>query len=183
MGRGLLAPKAGSPHFAGGGGGAATRSYQTALQSAQQHLGLRGTGSASAAAAAGPPDLPTTRGRERNTGRALREALEQQGTAAADPQTLVQVAMLEALENMAQSRSYKDPDTLEDLLFGTLGKEEEDASKLGSTSRGSTNLTRWHSAVERNPEMFIEAFNLQVVKALGADISGTPWSLQLYATS
>eukprot|EP00971_Amphidinium_carterae_P022412 441984-Amphidinium_carterae.1 len=109
--------------------------------------------------------------------------LEQQAGGAGDPSLLVQTAMLEALKNLAHYKGNKEPDTLEDLLFGTLGSETDDASKLGVTAKGSANLTRWHAAVERNPEMFIEAFNLQVIKSLGADITGSPWSLQSYAAT
>eukprot|EP00971_Amphidinium_carterae_P350568 6491625-Amphidinium_carterae.1 len=127
--------------------------------------------------------MPATRGREKGAGRALRELLEQQGSPDGNTQLLVQAAMLEALEGLAHGRGVKEPETLEDLLFGTLGREEEDVGKMGTVAKGSSNLTRWHTAVERNPEMFIEAFNLQVIKSLGADITGTPWSLQQYAST
>eukprot|EP00971_Amphidinium_carterae_P253294 5028837-Amphidinium_carterae.2 len=81
-------------------------------------------------------DMPATRGREKGSGRALREMLEQQGVGDGNTQLLVQAAMLEALEGIAQGRVAKEPETLEDLLFGTLGREDEDAGKLGSMAKG-----------------------------------------------
>eukprot|EP00971_Amphidinium_carterae_P086243 1706651-Amphidinium_carterae.2 len=73
--------------------------------------------------------------------------------------------MFEALETLTK-KGHKEPETLEELLFGST---EEDASKLGGTTRGSSNLTRLHAQIEHNPSLFIELFNTQV-KALG------PWS-------
>eukprot|EP00971_Amphidinium_carterae_P268561 5327970-Amphidinium_carterae.1 len=70
MGHGLLSPSLKGTLF--GGATAAGQSYQSALHSAQQLLGVH-----SAAASAPSPDLPLTRGRERGSGRALREYLEQ----------------------------------------------------------------------------------------------------------
>eukprot|EP00971_Amphidinium_carterae_P330700 6463869-Amphidinium_carterae.1 len=171
--KGLLAPKE----------TAGMRSYQSALQQAQAQLLDTHADGATGAGSLGNADVPGTRGRERGTGRALRELLQQQqGAVDGSTQLLMQVTMLEALESLAGRAATKEPETLEDLLLGS-SKDEEDASKLGASSRGSTNLTRWHMQVERNPELFIEMFNSQVVKALGADITGAPWSVQQYAST
>eukprot|EP00971_Amphidinium_carterae_P319228 6345207-Amphidinium_carterae.1 len=169
--RGLLTPKA----------SAATRSYQTILQQAQQQLVSPLGGSAQVGVR--DADLPPTRGRERGTGRVLRELLQQQqqGTDEQTTQLLMQASMLEALEALS-GRGGREPETLEDLLLGT-NRDEEDSSRLGSTARGNTNLTRWHLQIERHPDLFVELFNSQVIKALGADITGTPWSVQQYAAT
>eukprot|EP00971_Amphidinium_carterae_P147247 2917846-Amphidinium_carterae.3 len=115
------------------------RSYQAALSSAQQQLGVRAPVAATAGA-----DMPNTRGREKGAGKALREMLEQQGAVDGNAQLLVQglAPMLEALENLTHGRGAKEPDTLEDLLFGTLGREEDDVGRLGAMAKGSANLTR-----------------------------------------
>eukprot|EP00971_Amphidinium_carterae_P340474 6478830-Amphidinium_carterae.1 len=127
-------------------------------------------------------DAPPTRGRERGTGKLIRELLQgQENTVEGSTQLIIQASMLEALENLA-GRHGREPETLEELLFGTH-KDEEDSSRLGSTARGATNLTRWHTQIERNPELFVELFNTQVIRALGADVTGTPWSVQQYAAS
>eukprot|EP00971_Amphidinium_carterae_P193762 3844705-Amphidinium_carterae.1 len=126
-------------------------------------------------------DVPPTRGRERGVGRVLKEMLQQQGVTESSTQLLVQASMLEALESLT-GRNSREPETLEDLLLGS-GRDEEDASKLGSTSKGTTNLTRWHTQIERNPALFVETFNTQVIKTLGVDITGARWSLQQYAAT
>eukprot|EP00971_Amphidinium_carterae_P347851 6490083-Amphidinium_carterae.1 len=124
-------------------------------------------------------DAPPTRGRERGTGRLIRQMLQgQESTGEGSTQLLLQASMLEASENLA-GRHGREPETLEELLLGTH-KDEEDSSKLGSTARGATNLTRWHTQIERNPDLYVELFNAQVIRALGADVTGAPWSVQQY---
>eukprot|EP00971_Amphidinium_carterae_P336365 6472708-Amphidinium_carterae.1 len=168
--RGLLAPRA----------NAATRSYQTVLQQARGQLLTGPWGGAPSGSR--DADAPATRGRERGTGKVLRELLQQQpGSDEQSTQLLVQASMLEALESLA-GRGAREPETLEDLLLGT-SRDEEDSSRLGSTARGNTNLTRWHLQIERNPDLFVELFNTQVIKALGADITGAPWSVQQYGAT
>eukprot|EP00971_Amphidinium_carterae_P051090 1005860-Amphidinium_carterae.1 len=131
--RGLLSP---SPRE-----GAGVRSYQVALRQAQAHLLPQSGAGARGNVPLMGADSPPTRGRERGSGRVLRELLEQQ--------------------HQQQSTGGGESSTTQLLV---------QAHEVART-------------IEKHPDLFTEMFNLQLIKALGADVSGTPLSAQQYAAS
>eukprot|EP00971_Amphidinium_carterae_P346742 6488398-Amphidinium_carterae.1 len=133
-----------------------------------------------------PPGLqtePRRQGRERQAERDIKSLLtpEMQG----DPHIAVQLAMLEALQNLSgdvQKRKAPQGSTLEELLYGPEGgSSDEDMSKLLSGAKGSAALMRLNHAIESDPQGWTEHFNATIWRALGSDVSGLPWSVQRYS--
>ena len=156
-------------------GPAATAALGSAMNEARAALGA-------SVADRAPPEGTPRNNPERPGDTALREMV-QRGGASAD--RALQVAMLDALERIS-GRSGRtagspasDDVTLDDLLFGGGGGDLDGALR-GLQSRGAGSLLRLGQAITREPEKWIEHCNLAAEKALGADVTGQPWSMEAY---
>eukprot|EP00971_Amphidinium_carterae_P329457 6461913-Amphidinium_carterae.1 len=124
-------------------------------------------------------------GRERTADSSLRLAVEQGGETAA---AAVQLAMLETLERLASGgdkRGQARGETMEELLFGS-GTEEhgsgsnDSGAKFGGGVRGVLGMQRIAQSIDAEPERWSALFDQAVYRALGADLTGAPWSCHRY---
>ena len=115
-------------------------------------------------------------GRERAVDAELKVAVAKGG---ADAQMAVNLAIIDALERVGQRSGLGDEDLIGDF-FAHDNPLDPDATKA-STSHGARSLAQLSRAVERNPERWIAQVDQAAARALGADHTGLPWTMELYA--
>eukprot|EP00971_Amphidinium_carterae_P097305 1925456-Amphidinium_carterae.1 len=97
----------------------------------------------------------------------------------------VQLAMLETLERLSgtdrRGREGKG-ETLEELLFGSgddAGASTDSNGRLGGV-KGVVGMQRIAQSIDSDPERWSLLFDQSVYRALGADLTGAPWSVHRY---
>eukprot|EP00971_Amphidinium_carterae_P311504 6191126-Amphidinium_carterae.2 len=163
--------------------GAGQTAYQRTLAAARLIIG-------DGAAPTGPC-VPEGRGppRTRPSEDALREQVLAGGMEGVQA---TQLAILEALDRLqGASKREQKHETLEDLLWGIGRGGQADAAggglldggeeSRGPSSKGLGGMTRLQAMMAQHPERCSALADQRAWRSLGADVSQTPWSMQLYA--
>ena len=113
--------------------------------------------------------------RERRVDLDLRQAVAKGG---ADAQVAVNLAIIEALERVGH-KGVSDEDIIGEF-FAQDNPFDPETTKA-SASHGARSLAHLSRAVERMPEKWISQVDHAAARALGSDLNGLPWTMELYA--
>eukprot|EP00971_Amphidinium_carterae_P185339 3679994-Amphidinium_carterae.2 len=168
-------PMAGAPSPSGG-----SAAYQSMLADARRALPGVPAGSGLSSAHVMPgAETSGAAGRSRGIDQSIRDAVMGGGQSAS---AALQLATLEVLERLAGKDQKKEPETLEEHLWGagaSSSRTEADDTAVGG-AKGQHHLLRLQRLQQTHPQQWSALTDMAASKAVGSDTTGLPWSMELY---